>query len=70
MTENRPSILFNETKSGKFMPRSIFVDIDPNVIDELKMDNQLFNKRSFISGKYDGASIFSKAMYGIGRDVI
>lgn len=52
------------------MPRSIFVDIDPNVIDELKMDNQLFNKRSFISGKYDGASIFSKAMYGIGRDVI
>ena len=35
------STFFNETGSGKHVPRAVFVDLEPNVIDEVynNLDN-------------------------------
>jgi hypothetical protein len=54
VTETRPiqddgfSTFFSETGSGKYVPRSIYVDLEPNVIDEVRTGQyrQLFHPES------------------------
>lgn len=43
---------FYETDSGKQVPRSILVDLEPNVLDEVRTGTyrQLFSPESLISG--------------------
>jgi hypothetical protein len=49
---------FSETGSGKYVPRSIFVDLDPSPIDEIRTGSyrQLFHPELLISGKEDAAN--------------
>jgi tubulin alpha len=49
---------FTETNSGKYVPRSIFVDLDPSPIDEIRTGSyrQLFHPELLISGKEDAAN--------------
>ncbi|KAM3301408.1 hypothetical protein P3S67_015910 [Capsicum chacoense] len=44
---------FSETGSGKHVPRAIFVDLEPTVIDEVRTGayRQLFHPEQLISGK-------------------
>ena len=45
------STFFNETGSGKHVPRAVFVDLEPNVIDEVntnKLAQILYEKRSYM----------------------
>ena len=35
------SSFYNETGSGKYVPRSIFVDLEPSVIDEVSRNNSV-----------------------------
>ena len=45
------STFFNETGSGKHVPRAVFVDLEPNVIDEVntnKLAQILHEKRSYM----------------------
>ena len=50
--------IFSETSSGKYVPRSIFVDLDPSPIDEVRTGpfRQLFHPELLISGKEDAAN--------------
>lgn len=68
--EGKASVLFEETRSGNFVPRSVFVDVDPNSIDEVKMGPEGRLYKSFVSGNSDSANVFSKARYGIGSKLI
>ena len=44
---------FAETGSGKHVPRAVFVDLEPTVIDEVRMGTyrQLFHPEQLITGK-------------------
>lgn len=63
---------FNETSSGKFVPRALFIDLEPTAIDEVKSgtDGQLYNPQQFISGKEDAGNNFACGYYTLGRKLI
>jgi tubulin alpha len=63
---------FTETSGGKYVPRSIFVDLDPSPIDEIRTGSyrQLFHPELLISGKEDAANNYARGHYTIGKEMI
>ncbi|AFZ80267.1 tubulin alpha chain, putative [Theileria equi strain WA] len=62
---------FSETSSGKYVPRCIFVDLEPTVIDDVKRGTykNLFHPEQLISGHEDAANNFARGHYTVGRDI-
>ncbi|KAF8565911.1 hypothetical protein P879_02432 [Paragonimus westermani] len=62
---------FSECIPGKFVPRSIYLDLEPNVIDEVRTGNyrQLFHPTTLISGKEDAANNYARGHYTLGREI-
>ena len=56
---------FSETGAGKHVPRCIFLDLEPTVIDEVRTGTyrQLFHPEQLISGKEDAANNFARGHY-------
>merc|ERR1712158_127841 len=52
---------FSETGAGKHVPRAVFVDLEPTVVDEVRTGTyrQLFHPEQLISGKEDAANNFT-----------
>ena len=65
-------MLFYETSKGIHVPRGVFVDLDPMVIDEVRRGphRSLFNKSCLVSGKEDAASNHIRGHYTIGKQII
>lgn len=64
---------FNRTDSDKFVPRSIFVDLEPSVITEEIQNganHALFHPDYQISGKEDAANNYARGHYTIGRTIV
>ncbi|RWV79452.1 hypothetical protein GW17_00059413 [Ensete ventricosum] len=65
---------FSETGSGKHVPRAIFVDLEPTVIDEVRTGiyRQLFHPEQLISGKEDAANNFARGHYtaAVGKEIV
>ncbi|NXE13348.1 TBA protein, partial [Lophotis ruficrista] len=63
---------FSETGSGKYVPRAIFVDLEPTVIDEIRSGTYrtLFHPEQLISGKEDAANNYARGHYTIGKEII
>ncbi|UKZ51779.1 alpha-tubulin [Trichoderma virens] len=63
---------FTETAGGKHVPRSIFVDLDPSPIDEIRTGEyrQLFHPELLISGKEDAANNYARGHYTVGKELI
>ena len=63
---------FTETGNGKYVPRSIFVDLDPSPIDEIRTGayRQLFHPELLISGKEDAANNYARGHYTIGKELV
>uniref|UniRef100_UPI00358F8548 tubulin alpha chain, testis-specific-like n=1 Tax=Myxine glutinosa TaxID=7769 RepID=UPI00358F8548 len=63
---------FTETDAGKHVPRTIFVDLEPTVIDEVRTGTyrQLFHPEQLISGKEDAANNYARGHYTIGKDIV
>ena len=63
---------FSETGSGKHVPRSIFVDLEPTVIDEIRTGTykKLFHPEQLITGKEDAANNYARGHYTIGKEII
>ncbi|KAG7278483.1 hypothetical protein CRUP_038778 [Coryphaenoides rupestris] len=63
---------FSETGAGKHVPRAVFVDLEPTVIDEVRsgMYRQLFHPEQLITGKEDAANNYARGHYTIGKEVI
>jgi tubulin alpha len=60
---------FSETGAGKHVPRAIFLDLEPTVVDEVRTGTyrQLFHPEQLISGKEDAANNFARGHYTIGK---
>jgi tubulin alpha len=63
---------FSETSAGKHVPRCVFLDLEPTVIDEVRSGayKQLFHPEQLISGKEDAANNYARGHYTIGKELI
>ena len=59
------STFFSETDSGKHVPRAVFADLEPSVIDEVRggVYRQLLHPEQLISGKEDAANNYARGHY-------
>uniref|UniRef100_A0A915MKN0 BRCA1-associated protein n=1 Tax=Meloidogyne javanica TaxID=6303 RepID=A0A915MKN0_MELJA len=76
-TEGRECIsyyntFYTESSNGKYVPRAIFVDLEPSVIDEIRVGpyRQLFHPEQLITGKEDAANNYARGHYTIGKEHI
>mmetsp|Transcript_5822 Transcript_5822/g.10387 ORF Transcript_5822/g.10387 Transcript_5822/m.10387 type:complete len:445 (-) Transcript_5822:32-1366(-) len=63
---------FNETPEGKHVPRSVFVDSDPDTIDELRTGSsrQLFKPEQLISGKESASNNYARGYYTVSKEIL
>nr|KAJ0202074.1 hypothetical protein LSAT_V11C600313100 [Lactuca sativa] len=63
---------FSEGITGKYVPRAVFVDLEPTVVDEVRTGSykKLFNPKNLISGKEDAANNFARGHYTVGKEVV
>merc|ERR1712222_162055 len=63
---------FSETGAGKHVPRAVFCDLEPTVVDEVRTGTyrQLFHPEQLISGKEDAANNFARGHYTIGKEIV
>ncbi|PHT29860.1 Tubulin alpha-1 chain [Capsicum baccatum] len=61
--------MYVETGAGKHVPTTIFVDLEPTVIDEVTnaVYHQLFYPKQLISGKKNAANNFAEGHYNVGK---
>ncbi|SNX82610.1 alpha tubulin [Melanopsichium pennsylvanicum] len=66
------STFFSETGSGKYVPRSIYVDLEPNVVDEVRTGTfrSLFHPETLVTGKEDAANNYARGHYTVGKELI
>nr|5MJS_E Chain E, Tubulin alpha-1 chain [Schizosaccharomyces pombe 972h-]5MJS_F Chain F, Tubulin alpha-1 chain [Schizosaccharomyces pombe 972h-]5MJS_G Chain G, Tubulin alpha-1 chain [Schizosaccharomyces pombe 972h-]5MJS_H Chain H, Tubulin alpha-1 chain [Schizosaccharomyces pombe 972h-] len=63
---------FSETGQGKFVPRSIYVDLEPNVIDQVRTGpyKDLFHPEQMVTGKEDASNNYARGHYTVGKEMI
>ncbi|CAH8850894.1 unnamed protein product [Trichobilharzia szidati] len=66
------STFFSETGSGHYVPRAVFVDLEPTVIDGLRHGKyrQLFHPEQMITGKEDAANNYARGHYTVGKELV
>lgn len=72
-SENRSfSTFFSETSSGKYVPRALYIDLEPNVIDQVRTGTyrKLFNPEQLVSGKEDAANNYARGHYTVGKEIV
>ena len=57
--------IFSETGAGKHVPRAVYVDLEPTVIDEVRTGtyHQLYHPEQLITGKEDAANNYARGHY-------
>lgn len=70
--KNGIGFFFNESSKGKYVPRSLMVDLEPSVIDNIQSGEygKLYNPDYLIKGKEDAANNFARGRYTVGREKI
>eukprot|EP00057_Strongylocentrotus_purpuratus_P012970 XP_011667444.1 PREDICTED: tubulin alpha-1 chain-like [Strongylocentrotus purpuratus] len=63
---------FSETGAGKHVPRCVFIDLEPTVVDEVRTGTyrQLFHPEQLITGKEDAANNYARGHYTVGKELI
>merc|ERR1712025_1180301 len=63
---------FSETGAGKHVPRCIYLDLEPTVVDEVRTGTyrQLFHPEQMITGKEDAANNYARGHYTIGKEIV
>ncbi|XP_023026246.1 tubulin alpha chain [Leptinotarsa decemlineata] len=63
---------FSATDNGKHIPRSIFVDLEPTVIDSVRLGayRNLYHPEQLITGKEDAANNYARGHYTVGKEAI
>ncbi|KAJ1837934.1 alpha-tubulin, partial [Coemansia sp. RSA 486] len=66
------STFFYEASNGKHVPRTIFVDLEPTVVDEVRNGKyrDLYNPGQLITGKEDAANNYARGHYTVGKEQI
>jgi len=70
--EDAFNTIFSETGGGKHVPRSVFIDLEPTVIDEIRTGTyrKLFHPEQLITGKEDAANNYARGHYTVGKEMV
>jgi len=63
---------FSETEKGKYVPRTVFVDLEPTVLDGIRLGEQgkLFHPEQLINSKEDAANNYARGRYTEGKSLM
>merc|ERR1719347_1406662 len=63
---------FEETSSCQYVPRNLMVDLEPNVIDDIKNSafSALYHPEFLLAGKEDAANNCFRGHYTVGKEMI
>jgi tubulin alpha len=63
---------FSETGKGKHVPRALYVDLEPSVVDEVRSGTyrKLFSPDQLITGKEDAANNYARGHYTVGKELV
>jgi len=63
---------FTESNNGKYVPRCVYVDLEPSVVDEVRTGKykKLFHPDQLLSGKEDAANNYARGHYTVGKDMV
>lgn len=66
------STFFSETSKGKHIPRAVFLDLEPTVVDEVRKGTykDLYHPEQLITGKEDAANNYARGHYTVGKDIL
>ncbi|CAL9733634.1 tubulin beta chain [Monosporozyma servazzii] len=72
LQKDKLGVYFNEASSGKFVPRSINVDLEPGTIDAVKNSNigNLFRPDNYIFGQSSAGNVWAKGHYTEGAELV
>merc|ERR1712087_345616 len=63
---------YEETTAGQYVPRNLMVDLEPNVIDDVKNSDfsAIYHPEFLLAGKEDAANNFARGHYTVGRAIM
>merc|ERR1711953_210040 len=63
---------FEETSAGQFVPRNIYVDLEPTVIDDVRRGKMasMFHPEYLVNAKEDAANNFARGHYTVGKEMM
>jgi len=63
---------FEETGNGQYVPRQITVDLEPTVVDDVRVGpfERLFHPEFLLNGKEDAANNFARGHYTVGKEIL
>ncbi|KAL6935412.1 probable Tubulin beta chain [Hanseniaspora guilliermondii] len=66
------NVYFNEASSGKYVPRSINVDLEPATLEAVRYSKlgNLFRPDNFVNGQSSAGNVWAKGHYTEGADLI
>ncbi|VVC44741.1 Tubulin/FtsZ, 2-layer sandwich domain,Tubulin,Tubulin, conserved site,Alpha [Cinara cedri] len=66
------STFYKETLAGQYIPRTVMVDLEPTVIDQIRTGpgKNLYHPDQLISGKEDAANNYARGYYTEGRPYV
>ncbi len=72
LTSKRLPPLTIRPGNGKYVPRTIYCDLEPNVVDEVRtgLYRSLFHPEQMITGKEDASNNYARGHYTVGKELI
>ncbi|XP_076064250.1 tubulin alpha chain-like [Oratosquilla oratoria] len=69
--EDSYNTFFSEMESGKHVPRAVFADLEPTVIDEIRTGTYkgMFHPDQLVTGREDAANNFARGHFTVGKDM-
>ncbi len=66
------STFFSETGKSKHVPRAVFLDLEPTVVDEVRSGayRELYHPEQLITGKEDAANNYARGHYTVGKEIV
>lgn len=70
--DNAATTFFGQSSNGKYVPRTVMVDLEPGVVNEVKTGvyRELFNPKDLICGKEDAANNYARGHYTVGKEIL
>lgn len=68
----RIEVYYSESSGGRYVPRSVLVDLEPGVVDSVRAGpyGDLFRPDNFITGSTGASNNFAKGYYTYGAEII
>merc|ERR1739848_479320 len=72
MGTEAPTTFFTESASGKFVPRALYLDLEPTCVEEIRSSEfrDLYHPDQLICGKEDAANNYARGHYTVGKEII